>query len=286
MINIDENQCTHCGLCSVVCPLNVFEYMEGTVPIIVQSDNCIGCGQCLCICNSDAISNKYVTNLEYINQYQPVIRTESSDNTFTELMHNRHSTRDFIKSIPPKEDVNKILDSVLYAPSAHNNHKVFVTTIYKGDMYDQLCTHTVKTFSRIEWFVHLPIIKNIVSLISPETYKELIGLKAAVDLLIDDDRADVQRVTHEAPILLVVHTKKGVSTATIDGVLAAGNMVYMAHSLGYGTLFLGFLTYSLSRKRKLLRKMEIPKRHQVNAVVALGYPKYKFSKYLNKSYNY
>jgi len=54
-LELKEDLCTGCGLCTQVCPHAVFELKNGTADI-VDMDACIECGACVNNCPTGALS--------------------------------------------------------------------------------------------------------------------------------------------------------------------------------------------------------------------------------------
>lgn len=54
-LDLDENKCIGCGICSIVCPHRIFEVKEGKAHIL-DKDKCIECGACAKNCPLKAIS--------------------------------------------------------------------------------------------------------------------------------------------------------------------------------------------------------------------------------------
>ncbi|MEM2925151.1 MAG: DUF3422 family protein [Methanocellales archaeon] len=52
---VDRNKCTNCGLCSTICPSNVYGIIEGRAEVI-NPQNCIECGECVKKCPEGAIT--------------------------------------------------------------------------------------------------------------------------------------------------------------------------------------------------------------------------------------
>lgn len=53
-LKLDRNKCTGCGMCTVVCPHEVFT-MQDAKAIIKSIDSCMECGACAKNCKYDAI---------------------------------------------------------------------------------------------------------------------------------------------------------------------------------------------------------------------------------------
>ncbi len=51
----DEEKCTHCGVCVVMCPTDALNIDEKTRKVIFDSDKCIACELCLDACPTKAM---------------------------------------------------------------------------------------------------------------------------------------------------------------------------------------------------------------------------------------
>ncbi len=54
-LTMDVDKCIGCGLCTQVCPHNVFELRQGKA-FIIDFNACMECGACVSNCPSEAIS--------------------------------------------------------------------------------------------------------------------------------------------------------------------------------------------------------------------------------------
>ncbi|NTZ18638.1 ferredoxin family protein [Paenibacillus sp. JMULE4] len=52
---ISESRCIECNQCVSVCPTNVFDRVEGGIPVIARQDDCQTCFMCELYCPADAI---------------------------------------------------------------------------------------------------------------------------------------------------------------------------------------------------------------------------------------
>lgn len=53
-LSFDEEKCVGCGMCTLVCPHQVFAITEGKA-LIVSRDSCMECGACSMNCPAEAI---------------------------------------------------------------------------------------------------------------------------------------------------------------------------------------------------------------------------------------
>lgn len=52
----DEDRCTHCGACTVVCPTDALRMDPETRRVIFDPDRCVACGICVPVCPPRAMS--------------------------------------------------------------------------------------------------------------------------------------------------------------------------------------------------------------------------------------
>lgn len=59
-VNIDLQKCLKCKKCIEVCPVNMFDYVDGTVKMVRDKKECILCAECYHECPANAIGNPYM----------------------------------------------------------------------------------------------------------------------------------------------------------------------------------------------------------------------------------
>ena len=52
---LSPERCTSCDICVRICPTNVFDAVEGGIPVIARHSDCQTCFQCEAYCPADAI---------------------------------------------------------------------------------------------------------------------------------------------------------------------------------------------------------------------------------------
>jgi NAD-dependent dihydropyrimidine dehydrogenase PreA subunit len=59
-VSIDPQKCTQCKKCITVCPVNMFDNIEGYVRIVKEQRQCILCAECYHHCPAGAIIHPYI----------------------------------------------------------------------------------------------------------------------------------------------------------------------------------------------------------------------------------
>jgi NAD-dependent dihydropyrimidine dehydrogenase PreA subunit len=54
-VEVDSEKCIGCGECVDICPEDVFE-LEEEISVPVRAEDCVGCESCVEVCEEDAIS--------------------------------------------------------------------------------------------------------------------------------------------------------------------------------------------------------------------------------------
>jgi nitroreductase len=92
------------------------------------------------------------------------------------------------------------------------------------------------------------------------------------------ERDGTDRLFHGAPAAILVGARPGASCPREDALLASGNILLAAHSMGLGTCLVGFAVEAMKRDKKIRNKLGIPGDENVYAVIAIGYPAVAFQK--------
>jgi NAD-dependent dihydropyrimidine dehydrogenase PreA subunit len=54
-VEVDSEKCIGCGECVDICPEDVYE-MQNDKSVPVNEENCVGCESCIEVCEQDAIT--------------------------------------------------------------------------------------------------------------------------------------------------------------------------------------------------------------------------------------
>ena len=118
-------------------------------------------------------------------------------NDIIRAMEERRSIRSFKPEMPPKEDIEQIIEAGLYAPSGRGEQATIILAVTNKKIRDMLS----------------------------ESNRLIGGMKKETDPF------------HGAPVILIVLGDKDHPTHLYDGSLVIGNMLLAAHSRGLGSIW-------------------------------------------------
>ena len=83
---------------------------------------------------------------------------------------------------------------------------------------------------------------------------------------------------HGASAAIIIGSRPESSCPTEDALLAAGNIILAAETMGLGCCLIGFAVEAIKRDRQVKASLKLPKQEKVHAGIAIGYPAYTFSR--------
>jgi nitroreductase/NAD-dependent dihydropyrimidine dehydrogenase PreA subunit len=258
-ITIDRDLCKKDGICSVSCPKGIFvQRAKLTIPELVNEETCIACGQCMAICPQGAISHSEFpsTTIRAI-QFEQMPATEQ----VMTLLKTRRSIRAFRDKPVPKETIARIIDGGRFAPSGHNSQSTEFLVIQDKAVLNQVCRE------RAESGLHeIPRFKQMTK-----------SFESGTDPIL-----------HDAPVLLAFHAHRTVGFADVNAQLALQNASLVAHSMGIGHFYTGWVIapcrapMARAWNRRIPDLIGIPPGNQLYGALALGYPIPRFKNMIER----
>lgn len=154
-------------------------------------------------------------------------------NEVIKAMKERRSIRKFKAEMPPKADLEQIVEAGLYAANGRGRQAVITIAVTDKELRDKLS----------------------------EVNNEIMGGPE------DNDPF------YGAPAILIVLANKEVPTAPYDGSLVMGNLMLAAHSLGLGSIWIHRAKeeFEMSEYQKLLKDLGIEGEWEGIGHCAVGY---------------
>jgi nitroreductase/NAD-dependent dihydropyrimidine dehydrogenase PreA subunit len=242
IIGIDLEKCTNCKDCVNICVRRNYRITEGQNQVkFDDSRDCILCGHCISVCPENAIIYEDMGDeaMEYQKKQSPSELIPYS--TLQQFLRTKRSVRKYKEDKVPKELIEKVLNTMRYAPTGTNRRTMSCHVISNEE--------TIKT-----------LVDSIVE--HRESEEDIRRLRKLREKGIDT-------IFYDAPHVLILYSKypwdsRNAAIAITYGMLSA-------HSLGLGTCWIGMAHGTLNENPKILSEIA-GINDQVLAVMTLGYP--------------
>ena len=274
---IKEELCTGCGLCVEICPSKALSMQNGKAA--VTGKHSLNCGHCMAICPEGAItvaaiddSMSQFVSFQADRKWLP--HGEFDTAQLVRLMASRRSCRNFQEKPVAQSTLEDLVKVGCTAPSA-TNCQLWTFTVLPSRQEVMVLGKAVRAFYvKLNSMAENSWLRMFMRLIGkPELdryyrqYYDLVKKSMA-----EFDRTGIDRLFHGAPSAIVVGCKPGATMPKDDSMLAAQNILLVAHSMGLGSCLIGMTVEAMKNDRKLQRVIGIPSEETVYAVIALGYP--------------
>jgi nitroreductase/NAD-dependent dihydropyrimidine dehydrogenase PreA subunit len=254
-ILVNQDLCTRCGICSIVCPTTIIDPAdEKTFPRVVdgKAGMCIQCGHCEVFCPSQAL----LLNVR-LNEKESL---PDSDGTISPgeiafYLKRRRSVRHFTRDPVPKDKILEILDIARYAASGGNGQPVQWLVIHDTKKVEKIAGLT------IEWM------KSLLNTAHP--------MSGYVPMFISAYEQGRDVVCRGAPHILIAHIPQGNPMASVDAIIALTHVDIAAPAFGIGTCWAGFVAGAAMSYEPLQKELDIPKGRKSAYAMMFGYPQYK-----------
>jgi nitroreductase/NAD-dependent dihydropyrimidine dehydrogenase PreA subunit len=252
-ILVDQDLCTRCGICSIVCPASIVDPAdENSLPKVhdAKAGMCIQCGHCEISCPSQALLLNVCPD-----EKVPLTAGAISSDDIAFYLKKRRSVRHFIKDSVPKETILEILDIARYAASGGNGQPVQWIVVHDPKNVKKIAGLT------IEW---MKILQN--------TNHPMSGY---IPGLIGAWEAGHDVVCRGAPHLLFATIPEDNPVASVDAIIALTHFDIAAPAFGIGTCWAGFLAMAATSCEPLQKELGIPAGRKSAYAMMFGYPQYK-----------
>ena len=286
MISIDRSRCKKDGLCAMVCPHGIFVQREKlAIPELVDEEDCSICGHCVAICRQSAINH---------SEFQPTairaIQFEQMPSTeqVMELLKSRRSIRAFRDKPLAKDTIERIIDGARFAPSGHNSQSTEFLVVQDRAVLNQVSAMVTEYLKfEIKRFAN-PFFRTLALLADREKAEsglhEIPGFKRMIQMF----ESGADPILNGAPVLLAFHSQRTIGFADINAQLALQNASLVAHSLGIGHFYTGWVIapcrapMARAWNRRIPSLIGIPPGNELHGALALGHPIPKFKNMIER----
>ena len=287
-VKIDNELCKKDGLCAMICPDAVIRQDEKvTVPKISDErmERCIACGQCVAICRHGAISHSEfpATTIRAI-QFEQMPTTEQ----VLELLKTRRSIRAFRDKPVAKDTLETIIDGARFAPSGHNSQSTEFLVVQDKAVLNEVSAMVIEYLKfEIKRFAN-PLFRTVALLadrdLAESGLHEIPGFKRLIQMF----ESGADPILNGAPVLLAFHARRTVGFADVNAQLALQNASLVAHALGIGHFYTGWVLspcrapMARTWNRRMPSLLGIPPENNLYGALALGYPIPRFKNMIER----
>jgi len=248
---IDKEKCSNCQQCVFDCVATNFRLDENN-EVRFNQVGCIGCGHCISICPEDAILYKGMRDepitFEGVQDPSSIISYEM----FQKFIRAKRSIRQYKKEKVPNELLEKVFNSMRYAPTG-SNIRGLKCLIISNDERKKILSDAI--LDRI-----------ISSSMVPDAYARRLNSKK---------KRGLDPIFYDAPHIMIFHSASQMDL--VNSAIAITYGMLSAQTLRLGTCWIGFAQGVLSANEEIRKNiLKIPGR--IHGVFVLGYPSIKYAR--------
>jgi len=272
-VSINYDTCSNCQIC-VQTSQRCFSKKGDLVKVEANETTCVLCGRCVAICPSGSITHHTMD----MNNFPEVGRRRAIDtDDFTQLIRERRSHRAFVNKPVPRQDLERLIDTVRYAPTGHNDQTVEIILLQNPQRRKTL-SNLVVDFMALGRKKAAEELENLKAA-GKATPEQLVELQSRVEFLgfitqARDEGRDP--ILYEAPAVAIFHSTTRSVTPKDNCVIAATTMGLFARTLGLETTYIALFEAAANAYEPLKKELGLPDEHRVFCVLVLGYPKVRY----------
>ena len=274
---IDPAKCIGCGQCVPVCPTDAIAMRDGKA--VAVGPVSIGCGHCLAACPADAI---IVAGLDAESLRLRTIAWETralapgdfDAGALVRLMASRRSCRNYQDRPVARALLEDLVQIGAFAPSGTNSQLWTFTIVPDRPGMTLFAEAVAGFFERLNARAASPLWRTFARLFLRDAlgryYRSYYrAVRSALRQWREDGR---DLLFHGAPAAILVGSRPGGSTPAEDALLATQNILLSAHAAGLGSCLIGYAVAALRREPALGRALGLAPEETIHSVIALGYP--------------
>ncbi len=257
VIKVDNDKCTHCGLCVKVCMTSSIALNEDNIPSYTKEGifRCNGCQHCMAICPTGSIS---LNGLDP-NKSEPV--GYGNSDSILNLIKSRRSIRFFKDESLSKDNIEKIKEMLAYTP--------------KGDNVESLLFSIVGTKEKME-SIRQATYNNIMKMPDDLSLIKFIkwSYQNGKDIVYRNSPSMVAAFVNSAKVI------PGCEAA--DPIIALSYLELYAWSLGLATCWCDIGWTMIKQMPDVCKLIEMPDGYDLGYIMLIGVPTVKYRRTVQK----
>jgi nitroreductase/NAD-dependent dihydropyrimidine dehydrogenase PreA subunit len=277
---LDLERCTGCGQCVTACASLVLglappdqDAKKGKVRL-EHPDWCNACGHCEALCAFGAIQAPMSLPA---GAPTPGKAPAVDPDKLELLLRERRSVRSYKPDPVPRALIERIVDVARYTPTGTNSQNVNWLVLSDRDQVRELQLRCVRFYARLFNLVNNPVGRLGVRVVAGARQKAQLEeyLPVVQEAHQRMEQGD-DRLLYDAPALVMVHAETWDSCSGFNCDTALFSASLMAHSLGLGCCFNGFVQQAVENSRPLKKWLGIPRDHRCFMTMGMGWPALRY----------
>ena len=280
---VNSEICSTCKLCIKVCPVNCFEVnVQGEINFMAERETvCLKCLQCMAICSSKAVQ---IDGVSYSEDLFDLPEYNVNEKEFLNFLSARRSIRNFKDKPVPNELLQKILESVWYAPYGSHPEKVQITVVNNRKKIEESLPYISNFMDGIVSMIENPIASFFAKRIAgKETFNTVKNHLYPISKLGNYKLENGDRISRGAPALIIFHAEKGAEAHTNNSLIYSTYAMLAAHSLGLGATMIEIISAAINKVKVVKNIFRIPEENEAVMALIIGYPKYKYKRAVKRT---
>ena len=272
VIEIDPDLCKRCFTCTQTCPILIFAEKDKKSTPEILDDNlpfCLLCGHCAAICPAGAITHDSFPPDSIVPVNKEAL---PSAEQAIEMLRMRRSIREFKDKPVERELVEKVIDVARCAPSDHNRQSTQYVVVQKRSTLDKIVQLSAAYYEGLVETLQGTVPQG------GEKPDFLLELEGFVDL----QKGGTDLILCDAPLFIAFHAEDSAGFQAVNATLSLCYATLAAMSLGLGSFFAGFVVMAAKADEAIPQLLSIPENHQIYGGLAMGYPKFKYKKWIKR----
>ena len=266
-IVINAERCIGCGACVRDCLRELLTVEGGKAQ--VREGFCIRCGHCAAVCPADAIRLSGCPEDELL-PYKPS-EFDIPPQKLLNFLKFRRSVRQFQSRPVDADMLAALLEAARYAPTGGNQQmNRYILLEERREAVIQLVLQTL--YDAVQRLDEEPALQEL------RPYQPLCtGMYRAWQ----ERRED--RLLYGAPcVLLTVARRPQSVSGRVDGALASANLELMAHALGLGACYVGFVGIAAGLNPDVRKLLGVRKKEELISTLAIGHPAVRYHRTVSR----
>lgn len=247
-----DDTCIGCGECAAECPMHLITMVD-ELPILSKEQEpfCVGCQHCLAVCPTGSLG---IAGKDPVDSQ--AIASGATPLDLDTLIRTRRSVRRYLPEAVEKTVIDRMLETIGYAPTGVNNRQVLLTVVDDPHTMERLRVRVYAALKRICDAGAFPQ-----------------GMDYLKNWVLDALENGRDNLFRDAPHLLLASSPKAGPCPEIDCHIALAYFDLLAPANGLGTLWSGLANWTLAALTpEILREMGVPRDHVVGGVLVFGKP--------------